>query len=104
MQQSFFQKDVVQAVLVTNIKVSDKAREFAEYLGVKVIENHAMGKFPRIKCNVGKDEDGRTTKIYHLPFDQQYDNVKINKTEERFVFTVKEAEDAGFRRAYKWHS
>lgn len=103
-QQSFFQKDVVQAVLVTNIKVSDKAREFAEYLGVKVIENHAMGKFPRIKCNVGKDEDGRTTKIYHLPFDQQYDNVKINKPEERFVFTVKEAEDAGFRRAYKWHS
>ena len=103
-QQSFFQKDVVQAVLVTNIKVSDKAREFAEYLGVKVIENHAMGKFPRIKCNVGKDEDGRTTKIYHLPFDQQYDNVKINKPEERFVFTVREAEDAGFRRAYKWRS
>ena len=103
-QQTFFQKDIVQAVLITNITVSDTARKFAEYLGVKVIENHAMGQFPRIKCNIGKGEDGQPTQIYHLPFDQQYDNVKINQPGEKFAYTIKEAEDAGFRRAYRWHS
>lgn len=51
---------------------------------------------------LGKDEFGLQTKIYHLPFDQQYDNVKINKPGECFAFTVKEAEGKGFRRAYKW--
>lgn len=35
--------------------------------------------------------------------DQQYDTVKINKSDECFAFTVREAEAKGFRRAYKWH-
>lgn len=34
--------------------------------------------------------------------DQQYDNVKIDKLEECYTFTVKEAVDKGFRRAWKW--
>ena len=52
-----------------------------------------------IKCNIN-----RTTKekIYHLPFDQQYDNVKIDDVGEFFAMTVQEAEDAGFRRAKRW--
>lgn len=42
-------------------------------------------------------------KIYHLPFDQQYDKVKIEKNKgEFYCSTVQEAEKAGFRRAYRW--
>ena len=39
--------------------------------------------------------------IFHLPFDQQYDKTKINKEDEFYAFTVKEAVESGFRRAYK---
>ncbi|WP_439794691.1 sunset domain-containing protein [Turicimonas muris] len=41
-------------------------------------------------------------KIYHLPFDQQYDKTRIDKPGEYWVKTVKEAEKLGFRRAYRW--
>ena len=34
--------------------------------------------------------------------DEQYDMIKIDKPGEFYAFTVKEAEDAGFRRAYKY--
>ena len=93
----------VSGVLVTNITVSDKAREFAEFLNITIKDNYPIGEFPRIKCNLGKDEFGYPTKIYHLPFDKQYDITKITKKEEFFALTVKEAEQAGFRRTYKWH-
>jgi len=43
-------------------------------------------------------------KIYHLPFDQQYDRTKIISDKgEKYVYTVAEAEKAGFRRAWRWH-
>lgn len=43
------------------------------------------------------------TKIYHLPFDQQYDKTKLEKKYgELYCKTVKEAEDAGFRRAFRY--
>lgn len=73
----------------------------AAYLGIKYVENYAMGNYPRIKCNIGHDEFGET-RIYHLPFDQQYDVTKIKKPSEFFAMTVEEAEVAGFRRTYKW--
>jgi hypothetical protein len=42
-------------------------------------------------------------KIYHLPFDQQYDRTIIEEERnERYVETVKEAEALGFRRAFRW--
>ena len=94
---------VVNSKFVTNTVLSTKAKEIAELLGIEVIENYEIGSFPRIKCNIGKDEKGRSIKIYHLPMDQQYDNVIIEKDKgEMVVSTVKEAEKAGFRRAYKW--
>ena len=41
-------------------------------------------------------------KIYHLPFDQQYDKTKLEKKYGEFYCkTVKEAEDSGFRRAFR---
>ena len=76
----------------------------ATYLNIRFVEDFEIGEFPRIKCNIGHDENGMKTKIYHLPFDQQYDNTKINNEGEFFAMTVEEAESAGFRRAFKWFS
>lgn len=94
----------VTPVFVTNIELSPVAREAARFLKVRVIENYPMHVYPRIKCNIGRDEYGLQTKIYHLPMDQQYDNVVIDYSKGEFkAFTVKEAEGRGFRRAYRWH-
>lgn len=93
----FIGKAKVEPMLVTTTKLSDTAMKFARYLGVRV-EVLPMGNFPRIKCNIGNDGE----KIYHLPFDQQYDNVKISKKGECYVYTVKQAVDLGFRRAYRY--
>lgn len=94
----------VSGVLVTNTLLSDVAYKFAQTLHISCVENNEFQNFPRIKCNIGRNEKGQPTKIYHLPMDQQYDSVKIDQPEEFFAFTVEEAERKGFRRAYKWHS
>ncbi len=93
----------VVPVFATNISLSNTARAFAEYLDVKIIENKPMTDFPRIKCNINRDEFGTETKIYHLPMYQQYDVTKICKGGEFFAFTVQEAVNAGFRRAWRWY-
>ncbi len=89
-------------VLMTNIKLSETATRFAEKLGILVLRI-SLKPFPRIKCNVGKDEDGFETKIYHLPFDQQYDRTKIKGKGCFYAMTVNEASDMGFRRAYRYY-
>lgn len=89
----------VKAVFVTNTTLSKTAHKFAERLKVSVCEQLEMSEFPRIKCNIGREGE----RIYHLPFDQQYDSAKIDKPGEFYATTVKEAEQAGFRRAYKWY-
>tara|TARA_R110002124_G_scaffold64985_2_gene177789 strand:- start:606563 stop:607747 length:1185 start_codon:yes stop_codon:yes gene_type:complete len=91
----------VVPVFVTNITLSDTAKKFADYLNVKHVEKKDFESFPRIKCNVNCDEYGKT-KIYHLPMDQQYDRTKISGKNDCFAYTVKEAMNKGFRRAYKW--
>lgn len=92
----------IKPVFMTNIQLSDSAKRFAKKLGVIVNENVPFQEFPRIKCNVNRDEYGYESLIYHLPFDQQYDRTKINKKNEFYAFTVKEAVKAGFRRAFKY--
>lgn len=94
----------VRGVLVTNINLSNKAKDMADYLGIQYVEHYKKGDYPCIKCNIGHDELGLKTKIYHLPFDQQYDVTKIDSNGEFYASTVEEAEKAGFRRAFKWHS
>ena len=69
--------------------------------GEKFKENIEVDDYTCIKCNIGRDMYGET-KIYHLPFDQQYDSTKISKKGEFYAMTVAEAEEAGFRRAFKW--
>lgn len=95
--------DRVHGVLVTNITLSNTANRFSKYLGIEVKENLPLGEYPCIKCNINVDEYGRKTKIYHLPFDQQYDSCKIDRPGEFFALTTKEAEAAGFRRALQWY-
>ena len=97
-------RDQVLGVLVTNIKISDTARKFAEYLGIGIAEEFPFGEYPCIKCNINRSAEGGTTRIYHLPFDQQYDSCVINTPGEFMAMTTAEAEAAGFRRAYRWHS
>ena len=92
----------VQGVLITNICLSDTAKKMADYLKILYVERYPKRDYPCIKCNIGKDAQGQPTKIYHLPFDQQYDATQIKNNGEFFAMTVKEAEDAGFRRAFKW--
>ena len=92
-------KEVIP-VLMTTTELSDVAIRFAKYLNVKIERtSFDATKYPQIKCNISKDGE----KIYHLPFDQQYDKIKIEKEKgECFVFTIKEAEELGFRHAMKW--
>jgi len=91
----------VRTRLITSTELSPVARKFADYLGVEYEENHKHGEYPVVKCNINRQTN---EKIYHLPFDQLYDRVDVEKERgELFAWTVKEAEDAGFRRAMRWH-
>lgn len=94
--------DRVNPVFITSTILSHTAKEFARMLRIKVLEEIPLKDFPRIKCNIGHDEFGET-KIYHLPIDALYDRVKISKKGECYCRTVAEAEQLGFRRAYRWH-
>ena len=88
------------AVLYTSTKISDVAKEAARKLNVECHEHIGISDYPLIKCNISM-RDGE--KIYHLPFDQQYDRTKITSDRgEKYVYTVAEAEKAGFRRAWRW--
>ena len=84
--------------IVTNITLSDTAKSFAKSLGVEYMENFKLEMYPLIKCNINNGE-----KIYHLPFDQQYRRTDISKKDEFMALTVKEAENAGFRRAKRYY-
>ena len=98
----FLNESKLRPIFFTSTSLSDKAKEMANALSVEIIENEPLGEFPRIKCNINNDEFGAQTKIYHLPMDQQYDRTIIgNRAGEFYAFTVREAEDGGFRRAFR---
>lgn len=89
----------IRPVLVTTTACSQKAREVATLLGVDLRERLSLAPYPAVKCNAsGRDR----SLIYHLPFDQQYDKVRIEPAKgERYVTTAAEAEALGFRRAFR---
>ncbi len=90
----------IKAVFVTSTTLSETAREFARELGVTVREQLPLERYPAIKCNVSRKTGER---IYHLPFDQQYDRTIVEEQRnECYVETVEEAEGLGFRRAFRW--
>jgi hypothetical protein len=90
----------LKASFITSTCLSEKAKKFAGVLGVTVVENFPFKPYPSVKCNVSR----RTgEKIYHLPMDQQYDRTLIEEERhECYVETVAEAENLGFRRAWRW--
>ena len=53
-----------------------------------------------IKCNI----NDKGERIFHLPFDEFYDRVKIIESDEFYAKTVAEAVSKGFRRAYKYRN
>lgn len=84
-------------VFVTTTELSPTANRFAERLGV-IVQKVPMGDYPQIKCNIGKEGE----RIYHLPFDQQYNTTIIEHRKGEFMaWTVQEAEDRGFRHAMR---
>lgn len=88
-------------VIYTTTKLSDVAQKCADFLNIEVHSQHPLEEYPLIKCNISPNSE----KIYHLPFDQQYDRILISpKKGEFYASTVQEAEDSGFRRAFRWHS
>ncbi|MDY0121494.1 MAG: hypothetical protein RBR54_06080 [Sulfurimonas sp.] len=94
--------DNIKPVIVTSYMVSDEAREFATYLNVHCMEGITIESYPMIKCNTSKSTG---EKIYHLPMDQQYDNINIkNNNNSFYAYTVEEAVKKGYRRAFKWKS
>lgn len=103
-QQEFFpsliKRKQIKGVFITSTSLSATANEFAKELGIVVKEQFPFKTYPSIKCNVSR----RTgEKIYHLPFDQQYDRTIVEaERNECYVETVDEAERLGFRRAFKW--
>lgn len=95
--KNFYNAKVIP-LLVTTTVLSDTAKKFADRLGVLVKDNVKIGDYPMIKCNINNGN-----KIYHLPFDQQYYNTRINKHNgEKYAWTVQEAVNNGFRRAMRW--
>ncbi|WP_298675942.1 restriction endonuclease [uncultured Lentibacter sp.] len=90
----------IRAVFVTSTTLSDRARDFAKLLNVEVREGVPLSDYPLIKCNISKRASER---VYHLPFDQQYDRTVIERnTGECYAWSVAEAEASGFRRAFRW--
>lgn len=90
----------VTTMIVTSYQLSDDARRFATKLGVTIREMVQLEPYPCIKCNIARSGE----KIYHLPFDQQYDVTQVGNVKgEFYASSVKEAESAGFRRAFRWH-
>lgn len=84
----------------TKTALSDTARAFADALGIEVHEHEEIGDYPMIKCNINRMSG---EKIYHLPFDINYDKTVIDPAHgEFYAATVQQAESAGFRRTHKW--
>lgn len=88
-------------VFVTTTELSDTARMVASRLQVRVENVPLPSRWPMIKCNVNP---GTGEKIYHLPFDQQYDRAVIGAVPgECYVATVADAVQRGFRRAHRYY-
>jgi hypothetical protein len=91
----------VSARFITTTSLSPVAQKAAEWLKIEVEDRKPLSKtFPMIKCNINQ---GTKEKIYHLPFDQQYDRTKIlPELGEFYADTTAEAEEKGFRRAFRF--
>jgi len=86
----------VKAIIYTTAKYSDTAKNVARVLGIQLKNERLDSTYPMIKCSISKNGE----KLFYLPFDNQYDKIKVNPNkEETFAYTVKEAVGKGFKRA-----
>ena len=94
-------RDCVIPVIVTTYELSKEAKNFADALGVLYKERDSLERYPCIKCNISASS---REKIYHLPFDQQYDVTRVDPSKgECYAMSVSDAERLGFRRASRWY-
>ena len=93
-------KKTVKGILITSTNLSDVAKKYADKLNIIIKEKQILDSYPLIKCNISRKTG---EKIYHLPFDQQYDKITIEQSNgECYCDTISKAEELGFRRAFKW--
>jgi len=93
----------IEGIFYTTVDLSDTAKRIAEMFNIMIQKtDFPANGYPMIKCNVSH---ATNEKIYHLPFDQQYDTVVIDKRRgEFYAQTCQEAEGKGFRRAWRWNA
>jgi len=92
------EKKTVTSIFATTAQLSDVATLASQRLGITIKNQKIETDYPLIKCNINQGN-----RIYHLPFDQQYDRVKIRPSDgEFYALTVADAEAKGFRRAKKY--
>jgi hypothetical protein len=90
----------VRAIFYTTATYTKRAVEAAQVLGIELRTEKLDRSYPMIKCNVSFKSN---EKIFHLPFDEFYDAIKIKQFKGAFYArTVKEASSQGFRRARKF--
>ena len=93
-------KTKVTPMFYATIDYSDMAKKVAKALKVEIKTQKLKKNYPMIKCNINP---GTKEKIYHLPFDQQYDKIIIgNNPGESYALAVKDAIKKGFRRAFRY--
>lgn len=88
----------ITPIFATTTALSEVAQMVAAALEVRVETVPLPKTYPMIKCNINPTTGER---IYHLPFDQQYDRTEICRPGERYVANAEEAEQLGFRRAWR---
>ena len=90
----------LKPVFYATIDYSDMAKKVAKALKIELHTEKLKKDYPMIKCNINP---GTKEKIFHLPFDQQYDKIIIGNTPgEFYAKTVNEAVKKGFRRAFRY--
>ena len=100
LQEKISKKVKVKPFFYATIDFSDMAKKVSKALNIQIKTEKLKKDYPMIKCNINPSTK---EKIYHLPFDQQYDKVIIgNNPGELYVKTVAEATKKGFRRAFRY--
>ena len=97
--KAYMRDQKIAPVMCLNSELSDNAREVAKYLEIEERHIKLSKEYPMIKCNINRNTG---EKLYHLPFDKAYDTIIIGNVKgEKYVQTVQEARDLGFKRVGK---
>ena len=92
----------VQGLLVTSTILSERARRFADHLGIDYWERHLLVPYPTRESATFHTGTEQRFITYHLMSNTTETTVDGDRR-ECYVQTVAEAEALGFRRAWRWH-